>query len=103
MLLLVGFGMVMGYSASYNDSAAVGGIAQPVKTAIWAAIGLSLFFVAASVDYHWLEPFIVPIYLAVLALLALTMVIGTEPVRGARCRSPLQASTSSSARSARCS
>jgi rod shape determining protein RodA len=47
-----------------------------VKTAIWAAIGLSLFFVAASVDYHWLEPFIVPIYLAVLGLLALTMVIG---------------------------
>jgi rod shape determining protein RodA len=78
VLLLVGFGIVMGYSASYNDPAAVGGIAQPVKTAIWAAIGLSLFFVAASVDYHWLEPFIVPIYLAVLALLALTMVIGTS-------------------------
>lgn len=78
VLLLVGFGIVMGYSASYNDPAAGSGIAQPVKTAIWAAIGLSLFFVAASVDYHWLEPFVVPIYLVVLGLLALTMVLGTS-------------------------
>jgi cell division protein FtsW (lipid II flippase) len=81
VLLLIGFGIVMGYSASYNDPAAGSGIAQPVKTAIWAAIGLSLFFVAASVDYHWLEPFVVPIYLAVLGLLALTMILGTSTGR----------------------
>lgn len=76
--LLIGFGIVMGYSASYNDPAPAGSLSQPVKTVIWAAIGLTIFFVAASVDYHWLQPFSGPIYLAVLGLLTLTLVMGTN-------------------------
>ena len=78
VLLLISVGVVMGYSAGFNDPAASAGMSQTVKTLIWAAIGLTLFFVAASVDYHWLRTLALPIYLAVLALLALTMLVGTN-------------------------
>ena len=78
VILLISFGVVMGYSATYNDPSAAGSLSQPVKTVIWAAIGLTIFFVAASIDYHWLQPFTGPIYVLVLALLALTMFLGTN-------------------------
>jgi rod shape determining protein RodA len=77
VLLLIGFGVVMGYSAGFNDATA-GGISQTVKTLIWASIGLILFFVVAGIDYHWLRTLAAPIYVAVLGLLALTMLIGTN-------------------------
>src|SRR5918994_6065555 len=78
VLLLIAVGVVMGYSAGFNDPSAAAGMSQTVKTLIWAAIGLTLFFVAASVDYHWLRTLALPIYLVVLALLALTMLVGTN-------------------------
>ncbi len=53
-------------------------MSQTVKTLIWAAIGLTLFFVAASVDYQWLRTLALPIYLVVLGLLTLTMLVGTN-------------------------
>ncbi|HET6745763.1 MAG TPA: FtsW/RodA/SpoVE family cell cycle protein, partial [Candidatus Limnocylindria bacterium] len=77
VILLIGFGVVMGYSAGYNDTT-VAGMSQTVKTLIWAAIGLILFFVVASVDYHWLRTLALPIYLIVLGLLAITMLVGTN-------------------------
>jgi rod shape determining protein RodA len=77
VVLLIAFGVVMGYSASYSDTAQGGGLSQTVKTLIWAAIGLTLFFVAASVDYHWLQTLTAPIYLVVLGLLTLTLAVGT--------------------------
>jgi rod shape determining protein RodA len=77
VLLLIGFGVVMGYSAGFNDASA-GGISQTVKTLIWASIGLILFFVAAGIDYHWLRTLAAPIYVVVLGLLALTMLVGTN-------------------------
>jgi rod shape determining protein RodA len=77
MLLLIAFGVVMGYSASFTDGGAAG-LSQSVKTLIWTAIGLIIFFVASSVDYHWLQTLTVPIYLVVLGLLTLTMLIGTN-------------------------
>jgi rod shape determining protein RodA len=79
LLLLITVGVVMGYSAAFNtDAGAAGGTSQTVKTVIWAAIGLTLFFVASSVDYHWLRTLAAPIYLVVLGLLTLTMLIGTN-------------------------
>ena len=78
VLLLIGFGVVMGFSAGFNDPSAAGGMTETGKTLIWASIGLTLFFVAASVDYHWLRTLALPIYLVVLALLALTVMIGTN-------------------------
>jgi len=78
VLLLIGFGVVMGYSAGSQSIAGVSGLSQTVKTLIWACIGLILFFVAASVDYHWLQTFSTPIYLVVLGLLVATGLIGTN-------------------------
>ena len=75
--LLIGVGVVMGYSAGYNAPTG-GAMSQTVKTLIWAAIGLTLFFVAASIDYHWLRTLAAPIYLVVLGLLTLTMLVGTN-------------------------
>src|SRR6267143_2440893 len=74
--LLIGFGVVMGYSANYETAISGGGLSQTVKTLIWVGIGLTLFFVAASIDYHWLQTFATPIYLIVLALLAATSLFG---------------------------
>jgi rod shape determining protein RodA len=77
--LIVAFGVVVGYSASYNEGGQpTGGISQTVKTLLWVAIGFTIFFVAASIDYHWLSTFTAPIYLLVLALLGLTLLIGTS-------------------------
>ncbi|MGH2457086.1 MAG: FtsW/RodA/SpoVE family cell cycle protein, partial [Candidatus Limnocylindria bacterium] len=78
VVLLIGMGVVMSYSANYAGVAAGDGLSQTVKTLIWAAIGLIIFFAAASVDYHWLQTLTVPIYAVVLGLLALTMLIGTN-------------------------
>ncbi|HEX2142364.1 MAG TPA: FtsW/RodA/SpoVE family cell cycle protein, partial [Candidatus Limnocylindria bacterium] len=78
MVLLIALGVVVGYSASFSEAAAGAGLSQTVKTLIWAAIGLTIFFVVASVDYHWLQTLTVPIYLIVLGLLTLTMFVGTN-------------------------
>jgi rod shape determining protein RodA len=76
LLLLVGFGMVMGFSANYQAIGGDSGLSQTVKTLIWTGIGLTLFFVAASIDYHWLQTFATPIYLVVLGLLFATVLVG---------------------------
>jgi rod shape determining protein RodA len=78
VVLLIAVGVVMGYSAGFNDPAASAGMTQTVKTLIWAAIGLILFFVAASVDYHWLRTLAAPMYVAVIGLLTITMLVGTN-------------------------
>jgi rod shape determining protein RodA len=77
VVLLIGVGIVMGYSAGFNDPTPSAGMSQTVKTIIWACIGLTLFFVAASVDYHWLRTLSVPIYVVVLGLLLVTLQVGT--------------------------
>ncbi|MDQ2853580.1 MAG: rod shape-determining protein RodA [Chloroflexota bacterium] len=78
LLVLIGFGAVMGYSANYQAIGPSGGLSQTVKTLIWTGIGLTLYFVAASLDYHWLQTFATPIYLAVLGLLLATVLVGTN-------------------------
>ena len=79
LLLLITVGIVMGYSAGFNETGgAAGGMSQTVKTVIWAGIGMTLFFVAASIDYHWLRSLAVPIYLSVIGLLTVTMLLGTN-------------------------
>lgn len=78
LVLLIGFGVLIGYSANYQAIGGAGGLSQTVRTLIWTGIGLTLFFVAASIDYHWLQTFATPIYLVVLALLAATGLVGTN-------------------------
>lgn len=77
VLLLIAIGLAIGYSTEFNAPAG-GGMSETTKTLIWATIGLTLFFVAASVDYHWLRTLVVPIYLAVIGLLVLTTLVGTS-------------------------
>ena len=77
LVLLLGLGVVLGVSAAWNDGpTAPGVIPQPMKTVIWSAIGFSLLVVAASVDYHWLRTFAVPIYLVTLGLLVFNLLAG---------------------------
>lgn len=78
VVLLIAFGVAMGYSASFNDGTSSGALSQTVKTLIWAGIGVTIFFVVASFDYHWLETLTAPLYLVVLGLLLLTLVAGTR-------------------------
>lgn len=77
VVLLITVGVVSGFSADFN-APATGGMSETVKTLMWAAIGLTLFFVAASIDYHWLRTLAIPVYLVVLGLLALTTLVGTS-------------------------
>jgi rod shape determining protein RodA len=77
LLLLLGFGLVLGISAAWGSDAPDGGIPQPVKTVIWTVLGFSLMVAAASVDYHWLRTFAIPIYLVTLGLLVVNLVAGT--------------------------
>jgi rod shape determining protein RodA len=77
VLLLIVVGVVMGYSVEFNAPVTLG-MSETVKTLLWAAIGITLFFVAASVDYHWLRTLAIPIYLAVIGMLILTMFVGTS-------------------------
>jgi rod shape determining protein RodA len=77
VVLLVAIGLAIGYSTEFNAPGRAG-MSETTKTLIWATIGLTLFFVTASVDYHWLRTLVVPIYLAVIGLLVLTMFIGTS-------------------------
>jgi rod shape determining protein RodA len=77
VVLLLGFGVILGVSAAWNDGPSPPGvIPQPVKTVIWSGIGFAVLAVAASVDYHWLRTFALPIYLITLGLLVLNLLAG---------------------------
>lgn len=79
VVLLLGFGVILGLSAAWNDGPLPPGvIPQPVKTVIWSGIGFAVLAVAASVDYHWLRTFAIPIYLVTLGLLVLNLLAGNE-------------------------
>ena len=78
VVLLVGFGVLMGYSAGFGAPARSGDLPQTVKTVIWATLGLIAFLVAASIDYRWLRGLAVPIYAGIIGLLLVTMVAGTN-------------------------
>ena len=79
VVLLIAFGIAMRFSAEFDPAGATPGvISETVKTLIWAGVGFTVFFVVASVDYHWLTTFRVFLYLFVLASLALTLVAGSS-------------------------
>ena len=77
-VLLVAFGVVMGYAAGFGTSPGAGGLPQPTKTVIWAALGLAAFLLAAGIDYRWLRSLAAPVYIAIIGLLVLTMFAGTN-------------------------
>ena len=77
VLLLIAIGLAIGYSTEFNAPERAG-MSETSKTLIWASIGLTLFFVASSVDYAWLRTLVVPIYGVVIGLLVLTSLVGTS-------------------------
>ncbi len=82
LVLLIGFGLVVNYSINFGQGVS-GAPSQTVRLALWAAIGMIGFFVAASIDYHWLGTLATPVYLTALGLLGLNLVAGNA-VNGAQ-------------------
>jgi rod shape determining protein RodA len=74
--ILVFFGLLMAYS----DSVATGVLAPGStfgRSLLWLAVAVVVFILAAAFDYRWLRTFAWPIYLANVALLVLSKLIGT--------------------------
>lgn len=77
--LVLGFGLVLGISAAWNDGPAPPGVVpQTVKTVAWSILGFGLMVGAASVDYRWLRTFAIPIYFLTLGLLVVNLLVGRE-------------------------
>ena len=49
-----------------------------IQQAIYAALGLGLFFLLRSIDYRFLRSFIKPFYIIILGLLIITFILGIE-------------------------
>jgi rod shape determining protein RodA len=77
-LLLTAIGLAMAYS---NSADAEGSAFEPGSTftrgLLWAAIALVVFVLATAFDYHWLRTLVWPLYALELALLVVTLSVGT--------------------------
>ena len=74
VLALSGFGVMMVASALAGNAVYA---SWPWRQAGFLVVGLILLFLTAAVDYRLLESFAYPIYIALLAFLAVIAVIGT--------------------------
>ena len=84
-LLLIGYGLVMGYSNTMEDRTFTGDVGQQLLRGIlYAVIGFSVMSVVALVDHSWLGTFAPLIYLGTLALLAIVLVIGHSTLGATR-------------------
>jgi len=86
IMLLVGIGVIMVYSASSystaNNPAINNGMFYLQKQAMWAAIGLILMIVVMNTDYHELKKHTK--WIMVLTVILLCAVFAFHPVNGAR-------------------
>lgn len=91
ILLLVGIGVIMVYSASSystsNNPAINDGMFYLKKQALWAALGLGCMIFIMKIDYHLLKKYTKLIM--VLTVLLLCSVFAFSPVNGARRWIPL--------------
>ncbi|MDE3193574.1 MAG: rod shape-determining protein RodA [Chloroflexota bacterium] len=84
-LLLIGYGLVTGYSNTVEDRSFTGDVGQQLLRAIlYAVIGLSLMSLVAFVDHSWLGTLAPLIYLGTLGLLAVVLVIGHSTLGATR-------------------
>ena len=71
------FGVAMVYSATHGlDPDQLTWDNRAVRQAVFALIGLALMLVLTRVEYHLLASFVWPLYVATLALLGVTAVLG---------------------------
>ena len=84
-VLLVGYGLVMGYSNTMEDRTFTGDVGQQLLRGIlYAVVGFSVMAVVALVDHSWLGTFAPLIYIGTLALLAVVLVIGHSTLGATR-------------------
>ena len=84
-LLLIGCGLVMGYSITIEDRTFSGDVGQQVlRGVLYAVIGLTAMAVVAAVDHAWLGTLAPLIYIGTLALLAIVLVIGSSTLGATR-------------------
>jgi len=83
MLALATFGVIAIYSCTYmREAAAYHDMWR--KQAGWIAVSLVIFLIASLADYRWVRWGALPMYLASLLFLVLTLVVGKK-LDGARC------------------
>ncbi|HEX9436442.1 MAG TPA: rod shape-determining protein RodA [Candidatus Limnocylindria bacterium] len=84
-LLLIGYGLVMGYSITLEDRNFTGDIGQQVlRGVLYAVVGLSVMTIVALVDHSWLGTFAPLFYLATLGLLAVVLLGGQSTLGATR-------------------
>ncbi len=84
-LLLIGFGLVTGYSNTVEDRTFTGDVGQQLLRAVlYAVIGLSVMAIVALVDHAWLSTLAPVIYIGTLGLLAVVLVIGHSTLGATR-------------------
>jgi rod shape determining protein RodA len=84
-LLLIGYGLVMTYSATFEDRTLGSDASQfVVRGAIWAVLGIAAMLILAYADYRWFGAAAPVLYLAALAMLAAILAIGRESLGAQR-------------------
>jgi rod shape determining protein RodA len=84
-LLLIGYGLVMTYSATVEDrTLAADAGAFLVRGFVWALLGLAVMAVGAFIDYRWLGSFAPAVYLVVLILLLAVLFAGQSTLGAQR-------------------
>ncbi len=74
-LALAVVGLLMAYTSSGDTPLEAGSIFT--RGLMWLAIAIVMFTVAAAIDYRWLKTLAWPVYFFNLALLVLTLVVGS--------------------------
>lgn len=84
-LLLIGYGLVMGYAITVEDRTFTGDVGQQMLRAVlYAVVGFSAMVVVALIDYAWLGTFAPAIFVGTLVLLAVVLVIGNSTLGATR-------------------
>ena len=74
-LSLTVIGLLMAFTNSASDPFQPGSIFM--RGLIWLSLAMVVFIATAAADHHWLRTFVWPTYAVSIALLALTLVIGS--------------------------
>jgi rod shape determining protein RodA len=75
--LLAGIGLVMAYTNSVGSGAsALESGSTFARGSLWAGVAIVVLVIATAFDYRWLRTFTWPLYLANIALLVATLIVG---------------------------
>jgi rod shape determining protein RodA len=83
-LLLIGYGLVITYSTSFEDQAAGDPMQFVIRGVVFAVLGIAIMVAVSWFDYAWFGTFSPLLYVATIGLLALVLVIGHTVLGGQR-------------------